>query len=247
MQHLRAPADITMDGKQRISSQSKRLSTQDQAAVIGKILEEDIALGRLKPRERLVEDDLIVRFAAKRHVIRQALANLEGLGVTKREKNRGVSVRDFTPADVDQLYAVRELLERKAAELFPLPAQGQLIELLKTIHARHVAAVAGNDMSGVFRENIRFHRTLFSACGNDHLADAIEQFAFRAHAIRSYAISSPTLLEAVQSEHSAMIEAIERGDREELTKLVVAHIQPAKLAYLHLLQRLGTPTKSSLS
>jgi len=41
-----------------------------------RILEEEIVLGFLHPRERLVEDDLLERFGLKRHVVRQVLVEL---------------------------------------------------------------------------------------------------------------------------------------------------------------------------
>ena len=44
-------------------------------------IEEDIVLGRLHPRERLIEDDLMERLGVKRHVIREALLDLERIGV----------------------------------------------------------------------------------------------------------------------------------------------------------------------
>ena len=47
-------------------------------------LEEDIVLGRLHPRERLIEDELMRRFAAKRHVVRRALEDLQQMGVVER-------------------------------------------------------------------------------------------------------------------------------------------------------------------
>src|ERR1043165_9801722 len=50
-------------------------------------LEEEIALGLLSPRERLVEDDLLARFNVKRHVVRQALAELELMGMVIRRPN----------------------------------------------------------------------------------------------------------------------------------------------------------------
>ena len=37
------------------------------------VLEEEIVLGVLHPRERLVEDELMARFSTKRHVVRQAV------------------------------------------------------------------------------------------------------------------------------------------------------------------------------
>lgn len=51
-------------------------------------LEEDILLGRLFPRERLVEDQLSERFNQKRHVVRQALKDLEVMGLIVREAGK---------------------------------------------------------------------------------------------------------------------------------------------------------------
>ena len=50
-------------------------------------LEEDIVFGRRRPRERLVEEDLVAQFGAKKHVIRQALAELERMGLVERKRN----------------------------------------------------------------------------------------------------------------------------------------------------------------
>ena len=50
------------------------------AEIVG-ALEEEIALGRIGPRARLVEDELMQRFNTKRHIARQALVELEGMGV----------------------------------------------------------------------------------------------------------------------------------------------------------------------
>ncbi len=210
-----------------------RTADQDPARIVARSIEEDIALGRLRPRERLIEDDLIQKYEIKRHIARQVLAILESMGVVRRERNKGATVRDFTPIEVEQIYAVRELLEQRAAELFPLPADPRLIEELKSIHQRHMASAAAGDMRSVFRENIRFHSVLFSACGNHHLAETIELFAFRAHAIRSYTILAPNLLATAIAEHGEIIDSIERQDRAALCRLVVAHIKPAKEAYLH--------------
>ncbi len=78
-------------------------------------LEEDIVLGYLNPRERLIEDVLIERFGAKRHAVREALARLERLGLVERQPNRGAIVRALSPADVKDIYGVREILELAAA------------------------------------------------------------------------------------------------------------------------------------
>jgi hypothetical protein len=58
-------------------------------------LETDIVFGRLLSRERLVEDELVTRFGAKRHIVRQALGELERMGLVNRARNRGAAVADF--------------------------------------------------------------------------------------------------------------------------------------------------------
>jgi DNA-binding GntR family transcriptional regulator len=209
-----------------------RVSATLRAAEIVQSLEEEIALGELRPRQRLVEEELVERFHAKRHVVRQALVDLETMGVVQRLPNKGATVRDFTPNEVEDIYMVRELVERRAAELVTLPASPKLIAQLTRIHSAHRAAAKRRDLRVVFRQNLLFHRTFFAACDVPPLVEVIEQFALKAHAIRSYTIGHPDLLEQVCRDHEQIIEFMRFADRARLIALVTAHIQPAKRAYL---------------
>lgn len=204
------------------------------AGEIAEALEEEIALGHLAPRERLVEEELAERFQVKRHVIRQALADLDAMGIIVRQPNRGAAVKDFTVTEVEQLYVVRALIEGCAAELIPLPAPASLIHDLTAIYKRHCAAIERGDLRRVFRENILFHKTLFAACGNVPLTELIEQLQFKTHGIRSYSVGNPELLTNVRKEHGRIIELLRGASRAEFVDLVKSHIQPAKNAYLQL-------------
>lgn len=199
---------------------------------ISKSLEEDIALGRILPRERLIEEELADRFKVNRHVVRQALSDLEGIGLIVRQRNKGATVRDLTPEDVENIYAVRELLEGKAAEMINLPPDPATLAELKDIYRRHAAAAAGGNFTEVFRLNLHFHKTFFAACGNSQLAEAIENFALKAHIARSLTISDPVLLQRAVNEHGAIIRFMEIGDRKRFVRTVVQHILPSKDAYV---------------
>jgi DNA-binding GntR family transcriptional regulator len=200
-------------------------------------LEEDIALGRILPRERLIEEELALRFGVNRHVIRQALMDLETIGLVTRQKNKGAMVRDLTPEDVINIYAVRELLEGKAAELIPLPTPPEVVARLKDIQQRHSKAADAGEFANVFRLNLLFHKTFFAACGNPHLADAIQHFALKAHIARSLTVGDPKLLKRAIEEHAEMVRYLERGDRANLVRLAVEHIIPSRDAYLETYRR----------
>jgi DNA-binding GntR family transcriptional regulator len=195
-------------------------------------LEFDILFGNLKPRERLVEDALMQRFSAKRHAVRQALGELERMGVVTRAPNRGAAVRDFSAEEVEEIAELRETLQRRAAQRMKLPADALLIDKLVALQRRHDKAVAARDPRAIDNANEAFHSTLFGACGNRHLAQAISHYAYLSRAMRLYPLVDRTLLERLRSEHWAMIEALKVGDRKLLMRLVVDHIQHSKRIYL---------------
>ncbi|MCG8695086.1 MAG: GntR family transcriptional regulator [Minwuiales bacterium] len=206
-------------------------------------LEFDILFGGLRPRERLVEDALIRRFGAKRHVVRHALAELERMGIVVRVPNRGATVRDFTAEEVEEIAEVRETLQRQAAQRMPLPAAPELIAALEAAQRRHDTAVASRDPRKIDDANEAFHNAFFEACGNHHLSEAIAHYAYLSRAMRLYPMVDPPLLETLRSEHWAMIDALRTGDRAVLRRLVVDHIQHSKEIYLAVRRSLDRPAE----
>jgi DNA-binding GntR family transcriptional regulator len=71
-------------------------------------LEEDIVFGRLKPGQKLPEEELSERFAASRHQVREALARLQHVGIVIKERSKGVTVLQLQRQEVHQIYEVRE-------------------------------------------------------------------------------------------------------------------------------------------
>lgn len=205
---------------------------QVSAEDIRSALELQIVLGRRQPRERLVEDELMREFGAKRHVIRSALADLEMAGLVVRPPNRGARVREFTRAEVEALYDFRMELHAAAVARMPLPLADETLSELDRIVSAHETAVAQGDLAAVIRENDRFHDTLFGQCGNPFLAETIRRMDLAANAIRSYRIGNPEMLRLAMQEHRRMLEAAREGDRDLLIRLCRDHIVPSRDLYL---------------
>jgi DNA-binding GntR family transcriptional regulator len=196
------------------------------------MLEEDIVFGRLHPRERLVEDELMERFGAKRHAVREALATLDRMGLVERRRNVGALVRSFSAREVEELYAVRALLETEAVRLIKFPVPADHLEHLIAVQTQHDAAVKSHDARKVFRSNLAFHQALFGLTGNETLRRAIAEYARQAHPIRFASLVSPDYRERARGEHWQMIEALRLGDRKALVALCAAHLLPSRDAYL---------------
>jgi DNA-binding GntR family transcriptional regulator len=194
----------------------------------------DILFGRLMPRERLVEDDLIARFGATRHAVRQALVELERLGILVRIPNKGAAVRDFTIEEVGQINGVREILHAKAAEMILLPVAPDVLARLEALHKQHSREVASGNLIGIHRANNAFHEAIFALSGNPYLVQTIAEYANLSLPFRCQLMANPKLARRARDQHAAMLKALKSGDRASLMRLCVEHTRPSTQVYLEM-------------
>lgn len=195
-------------------------------------LQRQIIAGQLRPRERLVEDEIIARTDATRHAVRKAFDELERMGLVIRQPNKGVQVRDYSINEIEELYEIRECLERRAALRFTKPADKAVVERLSEIATQHRDASRAQRFAEVFSLNNAFHEVLYRAAGNQQLADAILHYTFATHPIRTRAFPSEELREIAIEEHFDMVDAIAKGEGERLGTIILGHITRPKDFYL---------------
>lgn len=204
----------------------------DEQAEVLRRLEDDIIFGRFAPGSRLVEDTLMARYGASRHYIRQALVQLERTGVVRREKNVGATVCSYSAQEVQQIYAVREMLTRQAALLIPLPAPPDLIARLKAIQAEYCRHADAGNLRGIHETNDLFHLALFSGCGNPYLVRTLQDYMGYTLPMRAKNLADHDGLQLSRRQHDIMIELLQGTDRWALAQLCVDHMQYSKADYL---------------
>jgi DNA-binding GntR family transcriptional regulator len=205
---------------------------QMQVERIASALREDIIFGRLAPGTRLIEDQLMARFAATRHFTRQALNELERMGIAVREKNKGVSVRALTPREVRQIYEVRELLQRQAALRIALPAPPALLAELERLHADYGRFLRARDFGALHDANDAFHIAFYTACGNQYLVESIKHYMRLSLPVRSTKTIDVEHASRSEYDHLMMIQLLKGTDSWALAQLCVDHLQSAKNDYL---------------
>ncbi len=230
-------ADAIEKPQRAKSSLKRRVRAPTIANVIAARLEEDIVLGRCHPRERLVEQDLCDRFNTHRGDVRFALFELEKKGLIQRIPNRGAMVRDLTPKEVVEIYAVREELEVMAARILPFPVAADDLAKLDELQQKHSAAVDAGDMLSVFYTNLHFHQTVFGLCGNTCLIETIDRLAQKVNGIRSYANAFPEALDRVRRDHVEIVAALRASRRDDLIELTRRHLKPSPKAYIRAYER----------
>lgn len=209
---------------------TKKVNSQSLDAIID-FIKQNIIFGRLRPRERLIEEEITAKFAVSRHVVRAAMVELERMGLVTRRPNKGVAVRDFSVEEVEHIYEVRALLQSEAARLIPMPASAALLSELETIHKQYCDAHDVGDLQAVCTLNNVFHQTIWAACGNTCLTRLLDQLWTETLGIRCYGIGDPQLLARARAEHAQMIEYLRSGDHERFVALSTEHMLPSLEAY----------------
>jgi DNA-binding GntR family transcriptional regulator len=213
------------------TNNAERPAPSVSSALVLQKLENAILSGHFKPRERLVERDLLADFDVSRTVIREVLKILEGKGLVKITPYRGAIVVDLTAEDVEEIFFLRMKLEAIAADLVVKNITSIEIQHLKKLF-RELERHLRERTDQMIEKDNEFHRALFQASRNSYLNDMIDYLSTKAHVVKFNAWSLPNRIDQARLEHKEMIEALEQRDGEAFEKLVVEHLLISKNSYL---------------
>jgi DNA-binding GntR family transcriptional regulator len=182
------------------------------AKELARHLEEQIIFGKLAPRTRLVEEDIVRQYKVSRSPVREALRMLEQEGLATRESRRGFRVSSISVADLDEVYACRLALEGLAAET---AATNRTPEAIVTINARlkdMEKAHRQRNMPVFFRQNISLSQAIYAASGSATLKRLLSSVGKQALRYRYIAYArAPEMMQVSVAANRDIAEAIAQG------------------------------------
>ena len=145
---------------------------QPEAERVTEVLREQIIEGHRRPGSRLVERDIAEELGVSRVPVREALRNLVGEGLATPRPRTWAVVRDFTPADVEDLMEVRSALETLAIRLAAQRRTPAQVDRLNELVERARAAAERDDAVTARRAGADFHDELTVMADNAVLVEA---------------------------------------------------------------------------
>ncbi|MEV5912055.1 GntR family transcriptional regulator [Streptomyces chartreusis] len=184
-------------------------------------LRQDIIAGRLLPGDRLVERELADRFGVSRVPVREAIRALVAEGFVHFETPRRTVVRRLSPADVKELFELREALEVYAAGLAASRATPEDLADLRELLRAAASATEAGDAEKITDVNTRFHNRILAMAGNSLLTSVMEPVDGRLRWLTRQNEEWPQLL----TEHQDLYEAIASGDPDRARSHTLTHVQ----------------------
>ncbi|MFF8355596.1 GntR family transcriptional regulator [Streptomyces chartreusis] len=192
-------------------------------------LRQDIIAGRLLPGDRLVERELADRFGVSRVPVREAIRALVAEGFVHFETPRRTVVRRLSPADVKELFELREALEVYAAGLAASRATPEDLADLRELLRAAASATEAGDAEKITDVNTRFHDRILAMAGNSLLTSVMEPVDGRLRWLTRQNEEWPQLL----TEHQDLYEAIASGDPDRARSHTLTHVQANYRSTVH--------------
>ncbi len=188
-------------------------------------IKDAVVTGRLKPGERVPEQEIAESFGISRTPIREAFRQLESEGFITVTPRKGAVVSPITDKDVSEFYAIKSLLEGFAAKTACLTLTPKELKKLETLNAQMEKYAERDDVKGFFRLDNQFHDTFLKACGNEKLCNLIHQLVQQFERFRITALALPGRMRDSVRQHNEIIEAFKTGNTALVETLVKANAE----------------------
>lgn len=200
----------------------RRAGNELLAANVYKTLRTKILTLEIKPRTRLVEEEISAEMQVGRTPVREALLRLQGEGLVSRK--RGWMVEEGDPANVPWIFESRSAIEGFATRVAALRVTDDELAVLGNLAAQM------DDLSNLSRQelnslNHRFHQAIVRASGNPFFIEMFERTQYNYWNLRLPVLFTREQAERWNEQHKDILGALSRHDKDQAEKLARQHVE----------------------
>jgi DNA-binding GntR family transcriptional regulator len=190
--------------------------TTPQHALDG--LRRAIVRGELKPGQRVAQEDVALRLGVSIAPVREALRVLEQEGQVVYRPRRGYFVTELRIGDLEEIYALRQMLEERAARRTLTELDEQAIRTIKSAAADCLIAAESGDVATELAANRRFHFAMLDSPGHPHTMRVIRLLWDSTEAYGAIYYNSAEERRRSIAAHARIIAAIEKRNSDRLIR-----------------------------
>ena len=174
-------------------------------------IERMILAGELPAGSKVNEAPLAQSLGVSRGPVREAFRALEEQGLVRREKNRGVFVRQLDVDEADQIYELRAVLDEFVGRRLAKSIAAEALAELRGRVLRMEKAASREDVDDYLAGNLAFHDRLVELVGNAKLHEVYRRLVNELRLCRHAALAQRGVLPVSTREHRDIVERIAAG------------------------------------
>ncbi|MFJ9370006.1 GntR family transcriptional regulator [Nocardia sp. NPDC101769] len=141
-----------------------------RASYVQEVMRSEILSGAMAPGTPILQDAIAERLGVSITPVREALRNLESVGLVVYEPNFGAKVAELSAAEIEELYLLRGTVEGLAARLAATSITDAELEQLRATHRELRQALADGDVQAMAAASRRFHDRIARVGGRSIVA-----------------------------------------------------------------------------
>ena len=178
---------------------------------------------QLFPGTQIIEEDLAFAMQTSRATVRKALSRLHYEGLADMVPNRGTFVAKPTPADMENVYALRRILEVEALRAALPKITKAHIQNLESSIATQRELTKHYSVEEYIRVNAEFHWIIIEAAQNEYLNKFLLELFNKSAIFLTFYDSSPNNLDSIHT-HEQLLAAIKEKDMDAAVKALEADL-----------------------
>ncbi len=182
-----------------------------------------IEAGIYRPGDRVRETEVADRLSLSRTPVREALRRLEAENIVEHRPRIGAVIRTLGQTEVVELYEMRLVLERTAAEMAAKHAVAAEVDGLADLNGQISKVVDAPSRAAAL--NQKFHQAIYLAARNRFLLDSARAMNNALLLLGPTTLADEDRIRTVAHQHQQIIDAIDAGDVDQAGATAEAHLQ----------------------
>jgi DNA-binding GntR family transcriptional regulator len=174
-----------------------------------------IMSGTLRPGQALREPELVEQMKVSRVPVREALRELESMGLVVSRKHSGAYIRELSEDEVRDLYQFRALMDNHAGQMvasMPQERRAELVARLEPCIAAMDLAIDHDDVKAYYDANLQFHWLFIEMAGNREIEKSYREVIQKLHLARVKNLSTKDHRQRSNAEHKQIVRALRDAD-----------------------------------
>lgn len=191
---------------------------------IASVIRARILNGEYKIGEKIKETHVAEELRVSRTPIRKAFKQLEEEGLIEYVPNKGCFAKGFTRRDIEDVYAVRKVLEELTVEWAVMRITDEDINKMDAKCKEMQGYVDRADSAKVLAANKEFHEIIYRATGSRFMSQVLRSYKEYIEQTTRPIFYEPKFLQQIVDEHRAIVDAFEKRDTDEAVNAMSIHM-----------------------
>ena len=188
-------------------------------------IREDILSGQYEPHSKLRQDALAEKYGVSRIPVREALLQLEGEGLVSIQPRRGAIVTPLSLLEVDDVFALRLLLEIRLYHASAPKLDAAAIEMASEANQRYRDAIANQQHAVLGAINAELHMALYREAPLPTTRQIVAALLQTSQRYTRIQLRTDAALQQSLAEHDQLLQLTHDGNYHAAETLLDEHIR----------------------